>query len=285
MIDRLEALAALARRGTTGRAAADLRITQSAVSKRIAALEAEVGRPLLERAGRRVVLTPDGARLLRDAEPLLAELRLVVEGERTETGGDVAIGVSESVLSSWGAAMLARARAATGIPLAIHAHRSPVVLDRVRAGEYLLGIVAGEAEGAPDLSVEPLTEEELVIVPSRLERLRLRPGAALEVIGIEPASATWAAIRPRVERLGRRWGIELRVVAALESYAAVVQMARAGFGHALAPAGIARALGVADSRLVRLGITRPVSIAARRLTLARPRIRALVAALERPGEP
>ena len=42
MIANLEALAALADLGTMTRAAARLRITQSAVSKRIAALEGEL---------------------------------------------------------------------------------------------------------------------------------------------------------------------------------------------------------------------------------------------------
>ncbi|HIG15988.1 MAG TPA: hypothetical protein EYQ31_01065 [Candidatus Handelsmanbacteria bacterium] len=49
------------------------------------------------------------------------------------------LGVSESILSSWGAGVLRLARdAVTGVHLDIHTHRSPIVVDRVRAGEYML---------------------------------------------------------------------------------------------------------------------------------------------------
>ena len=64
MLDQLDALRALHETGTTRRAATRLRVTQSAVSKRIAALEERVGAPLLERHGRNVRLTPAALRLL-----------------------------------------------------------------------------------------------------------------------------------------------------------------------------------------------------------------------------
>ena len=68
MIAYIEALAALADQGTMGKAGMRLRITQSAVSKRIAALETELGKKLVERRGRRLKLTPAGVRLLEKAE-------------------------------------------------------------------------------------------------------------------------------------------------------------------------------------------------------------------------
>ena len=71
MIANLEALAALADLGTMTHAATRLRITQSAVSKRIAALEREVGQPVTEAHGRGVRLTPAGHRLLQRAAPAL----------------------------------------------------------------------------------------------------------------------------------------------------------------------------------------------------------------------
>ena len=54
-----------------------LRISQSAVSKRIAALERYYDRDLIERHGRRVVLTHHGTRLVERVTPLLSELRSV----------------------------------------------------------------------------------------------------------------------------------------------------------------------------------------------------------------
>ncbi|MEI6467780.1 MAG: LysR family transcriptional regulator [Verrucomicrobiota bacterium] len=54
---QLHAFAALARRGSFTLAAKDLFLTQSAVSHAIKALEDDVGCRLLDRVGRRVLLT------------------------------------------------------------------------------------------------------------------------------------------------------------------------------------------------------------------------------------
>ena len=51
MMDNLEALMALAECGTMSRAALRLSITQSAVSKRIANLQSQLGKRLVERSG------------------------------------------------------------------------------------------------------------------------------------------------------------------------------------------------------------------------------------------
>src|SRR3954465_9468234 len=57
------------------RAAADvLHLTHSAVSQQIRVLEEQLGFPLFERRGRRVVLNPAGQVLLRSAQSALAQL-------------------------------------------------------------------------------------------------------------------------------------------------------------------------------------------------------------------
>ncbi|WP_236051360.1 LysR family transcriptional regulator [Nonomuraea cypriaca] len=63
----------VARCGSFSSAAAELGYTQSAISQQIAALEADLGLPLLSR--RPVEPTPAGRRLLEHAEPLLLRLR------------------------------------------------------------------------------------------------------------------------------------------------------------------------------------------------------------------
>ena len=64
MIDNLETLIALHKHGTMMSTATAMKISQSAVSKRIDALERHYGRRLIERQGRRVALTANGMRLL-----------------------------------------------------------------------------------------------------------------------------------------------------------------------------------------------------------------------------
>jgi LysR family glycine cleavage system transcriptional activator len=63
----LEALEAIARSGSVTKAASALHLTQSAISHRLRALEADTGIVLLERSGRGVRLTSAGLRLARAA--------------------------------------------------------------------------------------------------------------------------------------------------------------------------------------------------------------------------
>src|SRR5271167_2491478 len=70
--DLLRAFVAVAERGGFTRAAAMLGRTQSAVSMQMQRLEAQSGRRLLDRRGRRVELTAEGERLLGYARRILA---------------------------------------------------------------------------------------------------------------------------------------------------------------------------------------------------------------------
>jgi LysR family transcriptional regulator, low CO2-responsive transcriptional regulator len=71
---QLLAFAALARRGSFTLAAKDMFLTQSAVSHAIKALEDDVGCRLLDRVGRRVLLTQAGEQFLRHTEKILREM-------------------------------------------------------------------------------------------------------------------------------------------------------------------------------------------------------------------
>ena len=82
---RLRVFEALARHRSFSRAAAELHLTQPAVSMQVQQLEREVGLPLVEHMGRRVDITPAGREvvecaravieLLREAEESLAALK------------------------------------------------------------------------------------------------------------------------------------------------------------------------------------------------------------------
>jgi DNA-binding transcriptional LysR family regulator len=273
MIDQLEALAALAEHGTMRSAATRLRISQSAVTKRLDALEARLGVRVRERAGRRVRLTQAAERLLERTRPLLAELRLAVVGERSVAAGWLVIGVSESILASWGPSVLADVRRRRPeLRFRLNAHRSPVAVDLVRSGEYMLALVAGDEDAAGELARETLFAEEMVIVPSGLAKLALRRGSIVPVLSIEPGSTTGRALRVPLARLARERGIRLEPEASIQSYTAVVQLARAGFGHGLVPRPLALALGVAKSALVSLpepGLHRPIQLVGRAAAIAR----------------
>src|SRR5258708_18147325 len=73
-VRKLRLLRELAHRATIAAVAEALCYSPSAVSQQLAALEREVGVPLLRRSGRRVTLTPAGAALAEQTEAVLGLL-------------------------------------------------------------------------------------------------------------------------------------------------------------------------------------------------------------------
>lgn len=270
MIENLETLVTLSRTGTMMETSTVLKISQSAVSKRIAALERHYDRQLIERHGRRVVLTHHGTRLVERVTPIISELRSVFLEDQALRRGKIIMGVSEAILASWGPKLFAEVgQEIPGVEFTFHAQRSPVVLDRIRSGEYMVGICTGSADAETDLQSEVLRLEPMVIVPSALAPLEYSVGDELDVITIETRSGAWRSIEDDMRRLS------LRRKTSLESFFSVAQMALAGFGHGLVPLGVARTLGVPGDRLIRLGdsgLNRPVRFVARKSMFSRPLI-------------
>jgi len=268
MVENLETLLALARAGTMIEASTELRISQSAVSKRIAALEKYYNRPLIQKKGRRVELTRHGQKLVDKISPFLSELRDLFLEDSAASRGELMIGVSDAILSSWGASAF---HSVSGqmpeVQLTFHAHRTSVVLDRIRSGEFMLGICTGLDSHDTDLQSEILAHEPMVIIPSGLKKIKWQIGTPLSVISIEDYSGAWRSFGELVSKLG------IRREVALESFFSVAQMGVDGFGHALVPMGVARALGISDKILINLGghgLMRPVRFVARKSTYSLP---------------
>lgn len=236
MIDGLEALFALERTGTISEAAAQLRLTQSAVSKRIQALQNEMLFPLIEPDGRRVRLTAKGSALLDKARPLISELKnlkhLEIENEMTQ----FSIGLSDSIAASWGPKLIRlAAKKEKNILLDIHVHRSTLIEENIKLGRYHLGLcVSPHIEN--HLVYDVISEEPMVLLNNRFDSL----SHSDTLITIESNSATWKAIGAEVLKHPQLKKYQLTYV---ESFAAIVQMVQEGFGHGLVPLGVALTMG------------------------------------------
>ncbi|MEQ1569278.1 MAG: LysR family transcriptional regulator [Myxococcota bacterium] len=268
VIDGIEALAALEQTGTVGEAATRLRLTQSAVSKRLAALQRQVGSPIVAPDGRRVRITAEGAALLERARPLLAGLRDLCSPMGEVGPTRLSLALADSIAASWGPAVVARALAEVpGLTLELHAHRSVLALERVRLGRYHLVLATGPAP--PDLLHVPVVDEPLVELHGPV------PGGPL--ITIEPTSATWRAVEGRLRR--RHPELFARELVPVESFGAALQMVRAGFGDGLLPLGLVQQAGLAPTRA--LTVSREVCLAGRKTIAGMPAFGRLAEALAR----
>jgi DNA-binding transcriptional LysR family regulator len=250
MLDNLEgldALTALASFGTVSEAAVRLRLTQSAVSKRLRTLQDAVGFQLTEPDGRRVQLTAAALDFLERARPLVAELRALTRQTSAAAPSTFRIALADSIASSWGPAVVRDAlRHLPATRVELHAHRSVLVLESVRLGRYDIGLCT-EAAGAKDLIQHAVVDEPLVMVHARLAPA---PAPDVPLLAIEPTSATWRAIEPALRAHHPRLLAGPTIF--VESFGAVVQMARAGFGNGLVPLGLARGLGLGRRGYARL---------------------------------
>jgi LysR family transcriptional regulator, nitrogen assimilation regulatory protein len=87
-LKRLRTFVAVADLGTVSKAALCLRISQSALSRRIADLEYECGFKLFDRIGRRLSLTTRGEQLLADCRGVLGQIGSLVERIEVLKRGD-----------------------------------------------------------------------------------------------------------------------------------------------------------------------------------------------------
>ena len=274
MFDNLDALFALEKYETVSRAAARLGLTQSAVSKRIQALGHQLGHELVEPSGRGVVLTPYALQFIQRVRPTFVDLKEALTEQVTEGRGQLMVALSGALMLGWGAKVLKKVRKDNpNILFSFSSHRSPIAIARVRSGECMCAVVHGSSELTPDLNAKHIVDETVVIVPSDQRMFRFPKKGTLKLLTVEAHSETWSVMERHLRRGAQKWGIELEVENSLQNFAAVTQLARAGYGHGLTPIGVPLALGVSRSKLVQFpppGIKIPVSIVGRRSVLERP---------------
>lgn len=254
---RLRAFAAIARCGSLSRAADELFVSQPAVSKHLASLEAELGETLVVRGRQGATMTPAG-QLLADyvlrAEALLANAgRALRAGGETESGtlalaasGIPATYVLPPILSTF------RERHG-GVEIEFEESTSAGALELVRLHRVELAVVGGLTV-PPELESEPLVEDEIVLVgPPALggRRLRTKELEGQTWISREEGSATRAAVETA------RWELGLHSVAELElqSWEAVKLAVAKGAGIA-AISRLALELELEAGRLVVLDVPR-----------------------------
>jgi DNA-binding transcriptional LysR family regulator len=157
-INELRTFCSAADSGSLGRAALRLGVSQPALSKRLASLEALAGTQLLERSSKGVKLTPAGRRLYEEAQRLLEQADRVDEvlvGLR-RSGGPVRLASSHSAAEAIVADLLGELGGDHPLAVELSTANSSVVRDLVADGHADLGVAASRPHHTPYPSVREL---------------------------------------------------------------------------------------------------------------------------------
>ena len=103
-IGQLNTLLAVANTKSFSRAADELKVTQSAISQSIKALETKLNVKLFKRSGKEIVLTIEGAKLYHLASRFLGQLESTIEdiiNDKNSLAGKVSIGTLTGLGKSW----------------------------------------------------------------------------------------------------------------------------------------------------------------------------------------
>ena len=297
LLEGLETLCLLASEGTMAKVASRLYISQSAVSKRITQLEQRLGKRLIEPDGRQTRLTPQARELLARVAPSLAEMKGVLADSQTLTDQTpLPVACSETLLAGYLARFM-HDYLEQDPHLALSTHHTPVILTRVRGGDALLGICAGRLPPGHGLCAELLLEEPFYLVgddqetaaqpdhrvasPDRasgkpltqrdLGEETLVQEKVRKILTMDLENPSNRYLRDPLAALGLVPAMEL------DSYLALIELAKAGIGPVLLPAGLLALVGDQGKRARALpGLARPLHLVYRPSSLKRARIQRLV---------
>ncbi|MEO3802573.1 LysR family transcriptional regulator [Nonomuraea sp. B1E8] len=242
---QIEYLVTVVEEGSFTRAAAQLHVTQPALSHQIQALERSVGATLLERASRGAHLTPAGRAFLPHARAVLLDAASALSAARQSVGlagGELRLATTYSIsLGLLPAALRLWSRRHPDVDVRLHEHRHADELTRAMA------------EGQADLAIGPrpsdwtgpihtLGIENFVIVVSRDDPLAVRRATEVRLgelrerrwVHYAPDNGLADVLNAACAKASFQPGIAVRT----EQTASAPVLAAAGLGPALVPANI-----------------------------------------------
>jgi len=257
-VRRLRVLRTVVHGGSMAAAADELGYTPSAISQHLAALEREVGTPLLERAGRGVRATAAGALLAEHAGAVLARLAEAEAALADLVSGRIGrLGVS--FFPTAGASLVPPAVAAfrachPGVELRLEVAEPADAVPALLAGRTDVAVVVDLGRDGPrqpdGLNWVPLLDDPYHLVLPRGHELARRRSLRLADVAAEPWLQTASVPGPCQDvilRACERAGFQPRVAVEADDYPTTQGLVAAGVGVALVP-GIA--LGVVHPGVV-----------------------------------
>ncbi|MER5400106.1 LysR substrate-binding domain-containing protein [Streptomyces sp. NPDC002599] len=257
---RLAYFAGVARTEHVTRAAEQMGVPQSTLSRAMVRLEQDLGVDLFARRGRTVSLTPAGRTFLASVERALAEVERAADEVRADADpatGKVAFGFLHTMGSETVPGLIRAFRADhPGVRFSLVQNYGEAMLERLRSGELDLCLTSPVPD-APDLVGRLLDEQKLrLVVPAdhRLaarRRIRLAEAADETFVTLEPGYG----MRAITDDLCQEAGFRPRIAFEGEEAETLRGLVAAGLGVALLPPP-----AVARPGVVELTVTAPRAV-------------------------
>jgi DNA-binding transcriptional LysR family regulator len=266
----LRSLIAVADAGSITDAAAQVHVSQSALSRRLQQLEADLGTQLLVRTRHGVELTDLGRQTLDEGRGIVARYdrvrRTIVEQQNLE-GGTVRVGGGATVTSFLLPATIASFQARhPGIRFYVKEAGSREIAASVSAGDLQLGILTLPIVDR-DLEMELLVSDEIVPVVRSGHQLATRSGLDAGDLEGRPLVAFEAgsAIRQRIDSALHGASIHVDVVMELRSIPTMLRMVAVTDNLAfVSRVSVATQPGIRVLEVRGLSIARSLALATRR---------------------
>lgn len=248
-LDALRGFVCAARRMSISRAAEDLCLTQSAVSRQIQAVEESLGTPLFKRMHRSLELTRAGEQLFQLASPWMNRLGEFAEDIRGDMHKPVTITASIGVASLWLIPRLGRFQEAyPDIDIRVAANNR--IVDLVQEG-IDLGIRYCRKADAPPGAILMFGEEIVPVASPAVAKTAFRDKASLMkhvLLELEERAKPWMRWADWLNAHGLE-NARPKAYLHFNQYDQLVQAALEGHGVALGRLALVRPM-LKDGRLV-----------------------------------
>jgi DNA-binding transcriptional LysR family regulator len=246
--------------GGINRAAETLLIAQPSLSQSIAALERDLGVPLFDRVGRRLVLSDAGETLIGPARVVLRDLedaKASIDALKALRSGRVDLVTMPSPgIEPLTTLLTCFARNYPAVTVNAEAAFTPEeVLHSVRTGACEIGVLGSPDEvRAPDLDVVALESQPLILISGPDADTPARPDInRSELVGFRLiVSQRGSLMRTLVDEVLAS-GVDATIVAEVAHRTSIMPMVLSGFGQAVMPsswAPSARQAGATVHRIV-----------------------------------
>jgi len=245
-INNLQTFIEVAEKRSFSRSAESLKLTQPAVSKRIAALEAEVASQLFDRVGRSVHLTEAGKVLLPAALRINSEVTRIHSELSTlgsEVGGTLAVGVAEHVgLDRLTPLLKTYKQKYAGVNLDLQFLKAEEALSKVDSGLldmtlFAISDVSAVRKTYPQLIYVEFWRENLQVVVGKSHPLATSSAVAVQQLAAYPGILLQqhSAIRKSIDMAMSSHNLEAKAAMEASDFATTKSMAAIGLGWACLP--------------------------------------------------